>query len=442
MTNPSMLEIARRAVESAKGKGASEAAAAAGLSREVKVGWRDGKVEKISEATSRGLSLQLYVDGRYSAVSTSDLRPEAVKDFVGKAVALARALAPDPFRKLPDPELYQGQAELDLELEDPGYDKITAEQRRRIAQALEESARSVKGAEAIVSVTTDFSDGWSETARVASNGFEGVRRDTAYWPVAEVTVRDPDGRRPEEYDYAGVCHFGDLPELAALGRRAAERALQRIGSKKGESATLTLAIDNRASGRLVSYLLGPLAASALQQKHSMFEGKLGQQIGSPMLELADDPLIVRGLGSRLFDREGIAARRLPVFEAGVLRGYYVDNYYGRKLEMRPTTSGTTNLAWKLGDKSQAELLAQMKEGILVTGFLGGNSNGTTGDFSLGIQGFRVRGGQAAEPVAEMNISGNHLELWKRLVAVGNDPFAYSNLRTPTLVFEGVQVAGT
>ncbi|MGI5864953.1 MAG: TldD/PmbA family protein [Myxococcales bacterium] len=442
MTNPSMLEIARAAVESAKRKGASEAAAAAGLSREVQVGWRDGKLEKISEATSRGLSLQLYVDGRYSAVSTSDLRPEAVDDFVGKAIALARALAADPYRKLPDPELYQGRAEIDLELEDPGYDKITAEQRRHIAQALEEAARSVPGAEAIVSVTTNFSDGWSETARVASNGFEGMQRNTSYWPIAEVTVRDPDGRRPEEYDYAGACHFGDLPEIAALGRRAAERALQRIGSKKGESATATLAINNRAAGRLVSFLLGPLAASALQQKHSMFEGKLGQQIGSPLLDLSDDPLIVRGLGSRLFDREGIAARRLPVFEAGVLRGYYVDNYYGRKLEMRPTTSGASNLAWKLGDKGQTELLAQMKEGILVTGFLGGNSNGTTGDFSLGIQGFRVRGGQIAEPIAEMNISGNHLELWKRLVAVGNDPFAYSSLRTPTLVFEGVQVAGT
>ena len=95
----------------------------------------------------------------------------------------------------------------------------------------------------------------------------------------------------------------------------------------------------------------------------------------------------------------------------------------------------------IGDKDQAALLAAMKDGILVTGFLGGNSNGLTGDFSLGVQGFRVRGGKIAEPVGEMNISGNHLEFWKKLTAVGNDPYPYSSMKTPTLVFEGVQFAG-
>ena len=99
------------------------------------------------------------------------------------------------------------------------------------------------------------------------------------------------------------------------------------------------------------------------------------------------------------------------------------------------------LVVKLGAKGQPELLADMKDGIFVTSFLGGNSNGTTGDFSLGVQGFRVRGGKTAEPVSEMNISGNHLEFWKKLAAVGNDPYPYSTIRVPTIVFEGVQFAG-
>ena len=132
---------------------------------------------------------------------------------------------------------------------------------------------------------------------------------------------------------------------------------------------------------------------------------------------------------------------MPVFEAGVLKAYYIDTYYGKKLKMAPTTAGPSNVVWTLGDKDQAALLAAMKDGILVTGFLGGNSNGTTGDFSLGVQGFRVRGGKIAEPVGEMNISGNHLEFWKKLAAVGNDPYPYSSMKTPTLVFEGVQFAG-
>jgi PmbA protein len=131
-----------------------------------------------------------------------------------------------------------------------------------------------------------------------------------------------------------------------------------------------------------------------------------------------------------------------VFEQGVLRNYYVDTYYGRKLGMPPTTARSSNLAWKLGERSREGLLSDIGEAILVTGFLGGNSNGTTGDFSLGVRGFRVRGGRVAEPVGEMNVSGNHLQLWQRLAAVGNDPYPYSAMRTPTLVFEGVQFAGT
>jgi PmbA protein len=189
-------------------------------------------------------------------------------------------------------------------------------------------------------------------------------------------------------------------------------------------------------------LLGPLAASALQQKRSFMEGKLGRSIGSGLLDVADDPLVVRGLGSRLYDAEGISARPFAIFEKGVLRSYLVDTYYGRKLGMAPTTARPSNLKWALGSKGRAELLRDMGEGILVTGFLGGNSNGTTGDFSLGVRGYRVRSGQVAEPVGEMNVSGNQLELWNRLAAVGDDPYPYSAMRTPTLVFDGVQFAGT
>ena len=164
-------------------------------------------------------------------------------------------------------------------------------------------------------------------------------------------------------------------------------------------------------------------------------------MASPLLDLADDPLVPRGLGSRRFDGEGIAAKRLPLFEGGVLRNYYVDTYYGRKLGMRPTTRGMSNLDWRYGTESLEALLARIGEGIFVSGFLGGNSNGTTGDFSLGAQGFRIRGGKLAEPVGEMNVSGNHLELWPKLAAIGNDPYPYSASRTPALVFDDVQFAG-
>jgi len=438
----SLEETARRAVSLARQHGANEASATAGRMRELEVQWRDGRVEKVSEATTRGLSLQLYVDGRYSAVSTSDLRPEALERFISDSIAMTRVLTPDEHRRLPEPELYAGRAAMDLMIEDPRQAQFTAEERQRFARELEEGARSADTKGAILSVTTGFGDLSREVYRVSSNGFEGSTRATQFAASAEVSVQDPDGRRPEEGDSGFARFFEDLPEATALGRRAGERALGRIGSVKGASAVLPMAVDHKSAGRLVSMLLASMTGASIQQKRSFLDGKLGQKVGSSLLSFSDEPHVKKGLGSRLFDGEGIAARPLSLFEEGVLRTYFIDTYYGRKLQSRPTTSGPSNLAWKLGTKDRAGLLADMGEGILVTSFLGGNSSALTGDFSLGVQGFRVRGGQLAEPISEMNISGNQLDFWNRLVALGNDPYRYSTSRTPTLVFEGVQFAGT
>ena len=436
-----MQDTARAAAEMARQAGAQQAAVQAGRTRTVEVEWRDGRLERMKEATTRGLQIELYVDGRYSQVATSDLRTDAVRSFVEESVAVARKLQPDPFRALPDPKLYRGQAKVDLDLVDPAQGTLTAAGRRERAQAAEAGARGVKGAASILSVTTGFSDVLADTFRVHTDGFEGSRLGTSFTVSAEVSVKDPDGRRPEDWDFAFARHVSAIPAADTVGRSAAERAVARIGSIKGASSAMTVIVDARAASRLVGMLTGPLSGMALQQKQSCLEGKLGQQVGNALLDVADDPLVPRGLDSRLFDSEGMAARRFPVFEKGVLRSFYVDTYYGRKMNMAPTTRGASNLAWKLGTKGPEGLADDAKEAVLVTDFLGGNSNGTTGDFSLGVQGYRVRGGRVAEPIGEMNVSGNLLTLWKGLVAVGNDPYPYSKLRTPTLVFEGVQIAG-
>ncbi|MGZ5441529.1 MAG: TldD/PmbA family protein [Thermoanaerobaculia bacterium] len=440
-TDQDMLAIAQSCIAIAKSAGAKEASARAYRVRDVSLDYRDGAVEKISEATTRGLNLQLFVDGRYSTASTSDLRPEALKTFIGDSIALARSIQPDPFRALPDPALYKGQSAADLQLEDPKYSAVGADEGRRLAKAIHDAARAVKGAEAITSVTASFSSNLVENWMVTSNGFSGANRGTSFFVSAGVSAKDSDGRRPEDYDYAGSRFFSGIGDVPAVGTRAAQRTLRRLGSKKGESAEMNVIIDHRAAGRLVGMFVGPLSAASLQQKRSFLEGKLGQQVVSPLISITDDPHVPKGFGSRKFDNEGIAAKPRVILENGVLKAYYVDTYYGRKLKMEPNGGSPSNLTWKLGAKSQQELLSDIKDGLLITSFLGGNSNAGTGDFSIGVAGFRVREGEIAEPVAEMNLSGNHLEFWKKLVAVGNDPFPYSTQRTPTLVFENVSVAG-
>ncbi|MBI5066913.1 MAG: TldD/PmbA family protein [Deltaproteobacteria bacterium] len=437
-----MLSTAREGAALARRCGAQDAAVVAYRSRQVSVEWRDGKLEKIGESTTRGLALELFADGRWASVSTSDLRPDALARFVADAVALTRKLEPDPFRALPDPALYRGQASLALDLVDPGVGSLSSARRREMCREAEEAARGGPGADRLVSVSTSFGDGLHESWRVHTNGFEGERRATDFWISAVVSARDADGRRPEEWDAAGARHLAELPAAGEVGRRAAERARARLGARKAPSEVTALVVDGRAAGRLVSALLDPMGGGSLQQRRSFLEGKVGQVIGSPLLSLDDDPLRPRALGSRLFDSEGLAARRFPLFDGGRLASYYLDTYYARKLGLTPTTRSTSNLTWRTGPEGQEGLLRSVGDGFLVTGFLGGNSNSTTGDFSLGMNGFRIRGGAQAEPVAEMNASGNLLTLWKALAAVGNDPYPWSPLRTPTLVFEGVAVAGT
>jgi PmbA protein len=441
-TEQDMLAVAQSAIAMAKKGGANDASARAYRVRDVSLDFRDGKVEKISESTTRGISLALYVDGRYSSVSTSDLRPDALKQFINDSIALTKAIAPDPFRSLPDPELYKGQSDANLQLEDPKYLAVTADEGRKVAKVMHDAARAVKGAEAINSVTSSFSSNLGETWMVTSNGFSGTSRGTSFFVSAQVSAKDGDGRRPEEYDYAGARHWSELSDFAAIGTNAAKRTLGRLGSKKGASNAMMVAVDNRAVGRLVGMLGAALQAANLQQKRSFLEGKLGQQVASKLMNVTDNPLVPKGFGSRKFDIEGIAAKPRSFFEDGVLKAYYVDTYYGKKLKLEANGGSTSNLTWKLGSKSQKELLADMKDGLFVTGFIGGNSNSGTGDFSVGVLGFMVRNGQLAEPVAEMNLAGNHLEFWKKLVAVGNDPFQYSSQRNPTLVFENVSIAGT
>ena len=441
-SNQDLKSAAEFALSLAKRHGAQHAGAKVSRNREVSVEWRDGKLEKLTEATTRGLSLRLYVDKRYATVSTSDLRRAALDSFISNAVTTTRLLAEDPHRRLPDSGLYPAGSLPDLGLVDPGYANLRPETRLERVTALEAAARSVPGSEAIISVNSRFSDSFSESVLMHSDGFSGEQSGTAFWNGVVVSVKDRDGKKPREWNWVGARHFSGMPDLEETGKRGATRALARRGAKKGESGFFTMVLDNRAGRKMTRSMSGPMSGQKLYQGQSCLEGKIGKRVGSELLTVFDDPLVVKGFNSRPFDGEGLAARRMPLFTDGVLQNYYLNTYYGSKLKAAPTTADSSNLEWTLGAKSQSELLRGVGEGILVTGFLGGNSNSTTGDFSFGISGFRIRRGMISEPVSEMNISGNLLEIWHQLVAIGNDPYPYSGSRTPTLVFENVEFAGS
>ena len=436
---PDLQQRAHDAVALATSAGADGAWTTATRTREVEFTGRDGALEKVQENTSRSLSIELYVDGRYSTHSTTSLRPERLQSFVAEAVALTRALQPDPHRSLPDPALFAGRSEADLQLLDPAVDAMTTEQRQAWLDAIDAAARAD---ERVISAMGYVSGSQSDGAMASSNGFEGGWSTSQVWVGASVTVRDEGDARPEGGRWIGARRLDQLYDGETLAKEALARATDRLGSQKGPTETTTMIVDPTAGGRLISSLLGAATARSVDQGRSFWAGTVGQALFGEHLSIVDDPLLPGGLGSQHFDGEGIASRSLPLVERGVVRNLYVDSYYGRKTGMAPTTGSRSNVIVAPSvDKDFAGLLRDIGEGIYVTSWLGGNSDSTTGDFSLGLRGHLVHKGQIGRPVGEMNVTGNLAQLFGQLVAVGNDPSPYRSMRVPTLVFEGVQFSG-
>lgn len=435
-----LYDLAEWGIEAASAAGAAASRINISAARTVQIGYRERKPENIKETSTRSLSLEIFVNGRYSSMSTSDLRKGALKEFIGRAVSQTKLLAEDPFRTLPDPKYYRGRQNVDLDMIDPEYKNWNPESRHAFVKAIEDACLT-RGGDKVISVTANTTDGHSEGLLMASNGFDGYAEATYYVGSATMTARDGGNRRPMDYGSAVALHREDMVKAEEIGNEAAWRTLALLGQKKLKTETLPVIIENRVSSNMVSGLLSAMSGRAIQQKQSFLAEKKGQKIGSGILTIIDDPFVKRGLGSKTFDGDGFAARKRTMIDAGVLKEFYVDWYYSRKLDWEPTTGGSSNLILPPGRRSVEEIMKDLGRGILITGFIGGNSNSTTGDTSIGIVGQLFEKGVPVQAVSEMNIADNHLELWSRLVEVANDPYPYSTARYPSLVFRDIVVSG-
>jgi len=348
-----------------------------------------------------------------------------------------RYLGQDEFRSLPDPELYYKGGGPELDVFDPAIDSIDASAKIDLAsQALNEAFGKDNR---IISVSSYYSDNISNRVMVASNGFRGDTRNSNISLGVSVSVKSDTGRPSDYWNENGL--FLDKLKKTGIGEKALERTLNKIDPRKISSGKYTVVVENRVAGNIASPIYQSLLGANIYQKQSFLIGKRNKQITSPLVSVIDDPLLKSGMGSRLFDYEGIAAVRRPIIANGILKDYYIDNYYGKKLGMQPTSGSSSNILFSTGKRNLEEMTASIKKGVLVTGFIGGNSNGSTGDFSYGIEGFYIIDGKIVHPVNEMNISGNMNNFWFNLAELGNDPVDDSSLKIPSLLFENVDLSG-
>jgi PmbA protein len=262
-----------------------------------------------------------------------------------------------------------------------------------------------------------------------------------------VTVEDSEGNKYSGYWWEAANRSTEL-KTTECGKMALNKAVSQIGPKNRRSGRYRMVVDTNAAARLVSPIFTALNAASIQQKMSFMEGKLGERVfpeGFTMMDLARS----KGRnGARLYDTEGVATSDAPIIEDGIVKRYFVNTYMANKTGMEPTVEDISRpciMPFLKGEHLQdgekavslEDILRMSGNGILVTGFNGGNCNGATGDFSFGIEGFAFSRGKITHPVREMLITGNILDLWSNLTAAGTDARRCTRWQIPTLAFDNV-----
>jgi len=431
-------ELAKWAMQYALGKGCSDARVSVYSRTSDSFEYRDTQLDRLEQSTEGGMSIQLFVDGRYASYSTNRLDKKELERYIANSVEATRFLARDEFRKLPQPARYYKGDGKGLDIYDNDAGNVSVDDKLAL---IKDTAAEVYGSDPrLISVTAGYEDGKSSSYMVTSNGFEG-EADTTYFGLSASTSMKGEGdARPSDYWY-DVSIFWNRLQKQDIGKIAYERTVRKLGQEKINSGVYPMLLDNTRSYNLLAPVMSALTGNNIQQKNSFLIDKIGEQITSEKFTLIDDPHIPQARGARWFDGEGVAAIKRTVIDKGVLRTYYIDTYYGGKLDAEPTVQSPSILTCEHGGKNFDQLLASMGRGIWVTGFIGGNSNSTTGDFSFGIEGFLVEKGKAVKPVSEMNITGNLLTLWKNVIEVGNDPLLITSQRIPSILFDRVSFSG-
>ena len=436
-----MLDICQWVLDKAKSLGATDCKVRLSNRKFVNIDYLDKKPEVIKEATTQNLSVDILVGQKYSNQTTPDLRKSTLESFLKRAIENTGFMEDDAFRKLPDEQYcYKPEMFTDLQIADNNHKNYTPEKRHEIVQEIESSCMD-KGGDKIISVEAGCYDDHYQQVHLNSKGFVGNVESTQYWAGASMTAQGKGDRKPAGYYWVGSRFIDDLPQNSSIGTEAANKTLELLGAQKIKTEKLPVIIVNREVGRVLRGLLDATYGHNIQQKSSFLIDKKGTKIGSELLSLTDNPLKKKGMASRLFDGDGLKAKEMSLFSMGVLDNYFINWYYSQKLGIEPTSGGPSNLSMPSGDKSIAALMKDLKRGIVINGFIGGNSNAATGDFSVGITGHLFDNGELVQPIAEMNMADNHMEFWKKLIATGNDPWQYGSWNIPSLVFEDVVISG-
>lgn len=442
----SLLAVAQMAVEEARKKGIGFAEAYALRGYEVTAEVRHGQVETFKTARDQGLGIRVFDRQRAGFAFTTDLSREAVVGTVANALANAAQTSPDEYHALPEPEAYPA-----LELTDEAIETALLEEKVGLARRMEGAALAFDRRVKVIESST-YQDSRVEVAIVNTLGVAASYSSAACGLFISLAAEE-NGESQTGFALDYRRRYRELnPE--AVGREAAQRAVQMLGARPCPSKKTTVVLDPYVATGLLGVLAPSLTGEAVQKGRSFFAGKEGQDVASPLITIVDDGALAGGLASAPFDGEGVPAGRTVLIEAGILQGFVHNLYTARRSGTRSTGNGIrasfkstpevgmTNFYLLPGPKRAEELIAEVEDGFYVVEVMGlHTANPVSGDFSVGAAGLWITGGELSRPVRGVTIAGNLRDLLMHVDGVGDNLRWFGSRGAPAVRIRDIAVSG-
>jgi PmbA protein len=444
-----LQHTAQHVIQRAKKSGATAADVMIREEDTFSVTVRMGEIETLKEAISRNLMLRVFVGKRTATSHTSDLSEGPIDKLVDETVEMARLTSEDQSGGLPEESSFHGNFP-DLNLLDPAWESLTPEQRIDLAVRAEAAALATDKA-ITNSEGASFEYARSAVALANTLGFTGAYAGTGAALVCVPIAESKEGMQRDHW-MSAARHRNQLESPEKIGRKAAERALCRLGARKIPTCQVPVIFDALSARSLLGHIFEAVAGSTIYRRSSFLIDQIGQQVAASAVTVIDDARMPAGLGSAPFDDEGVPTQTTPIIEHGVLRNYLHSAYTARKLASRPTgngsraasgvvTIGPTNFYLEGGSYSPEEIISSVKAGLYVIELIGFGVNTVTGDYSRGAVGLWIENGKFMHPVHEVTIAGNLREMLKNIEMVGNDVTFVGSIAAPTLKIGKMVISG-
>jgi PmbA protein len=436
-------------IDTALSNGATAADCVLSRSRGLSLTRRLGKDETIERYEDFDTGLRVFVGNKIASVSTNDNSEAAIRDVAKRAVDMAKIAPQDDFSLIASQETLN-DFPMHNSISVDSYDEVepSIDIIRDRAKEVEDSALSVKGI--TNSDGADASWGEGETLLMTSNGFFGSSKKSNH-SVSVVVIAEKDGKMERDYDYSSKVFGKDLRNSNHIGIEAAKKTLARMGATKPLTGKYPVIFDPRVSRSIAGHFASAINGSAIARKTSFLKDMLNKQIANPAINIIDDPFLKRGLGSRLFDAEGLGSRKYTLIKDGVLEQWLLDLSSAKQLNLKPSgnakrgisgppSPGTSNFMISPGDVTPDNLIKNVSEGFFVTDMIGSSVSMITGDYSRGASGFWIKNGELSIPITEATIAGNLKEMFMTLQPANDIDHSHS-INSPTLLIEGMTIAG-